>query len=106
MTYDRHRATNRRAIGTALLIWLIAQGVVYLEPLGVPPQTAGVLTVAGLVVLPALLVWPWVRHFFRPADDEVPLERGSTDFRNRTVISGEIVLLSAALILMLLLMPR
>jgi len=106
MTYDRHRATNRRAIGTALLIWLIVQAVAYLEPLGVPPQTAVILTMAGLVVLPSMLVWPWVRHFFRRTDDEVPLEPGSTDFRDRTVISGEIVLLSAALILMLLFMPR
>lgn len=106
MAYDRHRATNRWAIGTALLIWLIVQGVAYLEPLGIPQQTTGVLTVAGLVLLPPLLVWPWVRHLFRRSDDEVRLDPGSSDFRNRTVVSGEIVLLSVALILMLLLMPR
>lgn len=106
MSYDRHRATNRWAITIALLVWLIVQGVVYLEPFGVPEQTAGVLTLAGLFVLLSLLVWPWVRHYFRRTDDEVPLDPGSPDFRNRTLVSGEIVLLSAALILMLLLIPR
>jgi hypothetical protein len=107
MSYDRYRATNRRAICIALTIWLGA-GLAQLDLYGIPDYAGSSLAITGLVCLPLLLAWPWARRYFRSADDElkISLNLGSPGSRHKILVSAEIVALSALLIYLIARMPE
>ena len=102
MAYDRHRATNRRAIATALGVWGFAQILTYSDS-GSSEMSSSGLAVVGLVVLPIILAWPWIRSYLWKRTDSVELSL--TETRHKTLVSLEIAALSAMLIYLLTQVP-
>ena len=102
MAYDRHRATNRRAIGIALGIWGFAQVLAHSET-SVTQLSSNSLAVTGLVVLPIVLAWPWIRDCLSKRKD--PIEPDAAEGGHKTLVSLEIAALSAMLIFLLTQVP-
>jgi len=91
----------------ALLVWLGTQALSYLEPMGAPRFLASGLVASGLVALPTLLLWPWLKgRFLRIEETELRASWKSKEARRQALISGEIAALSAMLIFLVAQMPR
>lgn len=104
MRDDKYETTNRRAIGIALSVWLGAQLLTLFDPSSVP-LTASALAATGLISMPLLLLWPWIRPSPMKIAHETQRAPRSPEIRHKALISVEIVALSALLICLTLRTP-
>lgn len=101
MSQNKQKLLSRSAIYSSLLIWLAVQFTQLLKPQGVPVFKSDSIVVAGLIALPVLLSWPWLKDFlFKVADDDPQQPR--SDRQHQRLVTVEIVALSFMLLFLLL----
>lgn len=101
MSQNKQKLLSRSAIYGSLLIWLMVQFTQLLKPLGIPGFKSDSIVVAGLIALPALLSWPWLKGFlFEVADDDP--QPSLPDRQHQRLVTVEIVALSFMLLFLLL----
>ena len=92
-----HKQINRRAICSALSIWLAVQLAQLLKPVGISMLGPPSLLILGLLMYPVLLLWPLLRSNPTGRFNGEPAESAS-DRRLNTLISVEVVALCSILI--------
>ncbi len=105
MSDDLHRVLVRRAIAVGLLIWLLGLTLLHLEGHGVPRVAAMSLVVLGIGGLPLVLAWPWIRKRRRSSGERSSDQIPSAEHRYRVLVTAEVALLSAVLMVLLMWRP-
>jgi hypothetical protein len=102
MSYHRNRQINRRVILSSLAIWLAIQLSQALEPIGTTAALAGPLMLIGLMALPLLALWPWLKgRFVEKSTGCDPDERRGEE-PHQILVSLEILALSGMLFFLLM----
>lgn len=104
MSYQKQ--SMRGAILIGISIWLGANALAQLDGIGVPDHAVRPLLTAGLVVVVALIAWPWARRRLPKTKDEPDVAARPRWKLHEALVTAEIVSLSALLIYLSVWMPE